>query len=169
MNKYERHNFNKARKLINWSFIGILSPIVGILLAAIGKSVLKDIPEQDDESHEERIAKLLGRGSVAIFIYCLVFMANVAFGIFVLYNMYNNQTRVQDISWQAGYDKGHDAGLAEVGPRISDDETKLGNIRSSYNDLVGQLKMEFPRESTNLSCLSGSYDGVLDFTTIQCQ
>lgn len=41
----------------------------------------------------------------------------------------------KNLGWQKGYDKGHYDGLAEVGPRISDDETKLSNMTSQYNQL----------------------------------
>jgi hypothetical protein len=56
MNKYEKRNFYKAHRLISWSFVGIFYPVVGILLAAIGKSILKDIPDQDNEDDEHRIS-----------------------------------------------------------------------------------------------------------------
>ena len=45
-------------------------------------------------------------------------------------------TRAGNAKWQAGYDKGHSAGLAEVGPRIADDEAKLAQMNDKYNSLV---------------------------------
>lgn len=44
--------------------------------------------------------------------------------------------RGRNISWQQGYDKGHSDGLAEIGPRLADDEQKLGSLRDQYNNLA---------------------------------
>lgn len=70
MNKYEKRNFNKARRLINWSFVLVLAPTISISFAAIAKSILNDIPEQEDNI-EEKIARLFGRGTISIFLSCL--------------------------------------------------------------------------------------------------
>jgi hypothetical protein len=47
----------------------------------------------------------------------------------------NGQRDGKKIAWQVGYDKGHHDGLAENGPRINDDESKLANVTSQYNQL----------------------------------
>lgn len=74
-------------------------------------------------------------------------------------------------SWQAGYNKGHTDGLAEVQPRISDDETRLSSITDKYNQLSDQYNqlrnavIQYVGASTyqpskHLSCTSnaiGSY------------
>lgn len=172
MNKYEKLNYRKARKLINWSFIGILIPILGIPLAAIGKSILKDLPGQESEIITDRIEQLNGRGSIGLFLSCLFLISGVALGVWsVQYNKHTvsaNEKIIKDSSWQVGYDKGHDAGLAEVGPRIDDDETKLVATRTLYNDLVGELKATIPGQSTALHCIGSGYDSTGNFQAVAC-
>ena len=73
MNRYEKRNFNKARRLINWSFVLMIVPAISITFAAIAKSILHDIPEQESDDDEDRIARLSGRGAISIFLTC-VFM-----------------------------------------------------------------------------------------------
>lgn len=86
MNKYEKRNFNKARRLINWSFALILCPTISITFAAIAKSILNDIPEQD-ETDEERIARLFARGTTSIFLCCLSIGVSIALWSYVEYRI----------------------------------------------------------------------------------
>lgn len=74
----------------------------------------------------------------------------------------------KSIAWQSGYNKGHAAGLAEVGPRIEDDEQKLADMRNQYNTLLNQVKAYVPQQSSAIHCASSSYGINNQFTNTNC-
>ncbi len=66
MNKFELRFFIKGKKLANWSYVGVVVPILGLAFGYIAKSILRDIPEQD-ERVEHRINELISRANAGIF------------------------------------------------------------------------------------------------------
>lgn len=100
----------------------------------------------------------------------IIVVCGVGFGSYEYGHIQGTKTG-KNLGWQSGYDKGHQAGLAEVGPRISDDESKLSTMADQYNQLsdnynnlrnaiiqyagtAGSYKV-----STRISCTSNSLGG----------
>lgn len=70
--------------------------------------------------------------------------------------------------WQPGYNKGHADGLTETAPRISDDETKLANVTSQYDQLTAAVKAYVAGQVTQSQLLRCTSNAVGTYTYTNC-
>lgn len=173
MNKYERRNFSKARKIINWSFIGLLSPVLGIVMAAIGRSVINDLPKQDDAT-EKRIAKLTGKATLSVWVNVLFLILYIGFagwGGVVTAHRQQRDERIQQAAVAKAHKDGQSIGfddgysMAEINGGSTVSESDYDALIDKYNTLVKAYNSSL---HTSLSCYSTTYGINSQFTSTNC-
>lgn len=174
MNKYEQRNLSKGRRIINWSFIGVLNPVLGIVMAAIGKSIVNDIPRQDDDSVENKIAKLTGKATVSLFLSIFLLVVYIGVGSWGgVVNAHRHQTdmHTQQIAITkahkngetSGFNDGYSVAQVNSGDTVSDSDYNA--LIDKYNTLVKAYNSSL---HTSLSCYSTTYGISGQFTSTNC-
>ncbi|MBX7268812.1 hypothetical protein KIF24_24185 [Micromonospora sp. Llam7] len=87
MDKHDRRELERADSLANWSFVGILVPIVGWVLAGLSNSTVKRLPVPTSENDVAKLRSVNSKivasvaTSVSIVVLSLAFMV---YGIFLI-------------------------------------------------------------------------------------
>lgn len=80
MSDYTAREIRKANTLANWSFVGVITPLVGWILAAIANSSLKDLSDVD-ERRQRRINSIKDKLAFSITLSILVLILWGALGV----------------------------------------------------------------------------------------
>lgn len=137
MRELDRHDLRRADSLASWSFIGLVVPLIGWILAGLSKSTLRRI-EGDDERTQREVTRINKKASISILISVFVVIAYVAFYAWVykenerLIELQQNEARVQEIL------------------RQQEDARKQNALNECLNSAYNDYKTSWEQESAYL-------------------
>lgn len=112
MPDYTVREIRKANSLANWSFIGIIAPLIGWVLAGVASSSLKDLPELDVH-RQRRIDSIRAKIRTSVTLSIIVLAVGGAIGGWIGYEAYLASQRAEaqivedkrDADWEAQQQK----------------------------------------------------------------